>query len=69
MQDNHSNDVTAAEKEKQTVLQLTTREKECLAKALDGKNLQQIAQEINVDLKTVYYYLNGVRVKLTGFVG
>lgn len=69
MQDNHSNDVTAAEKEKQMVLQLTTREKECLAKALDGKKLQQIAQEINVDLKTVYYYLNGVRVKLTGFVG
>jgi DNA-binding CsgD family transcriptional regulator len=58
----------AAKQENQNRLLLTPRERECLIQALEGKELGEISKELQIDAKTVYYYLNGVKVKLAGFV-
>lgn len=48
----------------QTKLILTLREEECLAKVSRGKNANQIANELSINTKTVYYYLNSIQMKL-----
>jgi len=47
---------------------LTTRERQCIDEALKGHTLQQIAENLNISVNTVFYYLNGAQVKIANFI-
>jgi len=47
---------------------LTTRERQCINEALKGHTPQQIAENLNISVRTVFYYLNGAQVEIKKFI-
>ena len=47
---------------------LTTRERQCIDETLKGLTLQQIADNLNISVRSVFYYLNSVQIKMAKFI-
>lgn len=56
------------DQKKWTIL-FTKRESQCIAQAMQNKNLSQIAKSLGIKERTVYFYLMAVKNKLSIFYG